>query len=86
MLVLAGHFSDQDSSWNKKHEEYRYTYEEFRGPVLGADLLEKGNYNRRLAPFLANGGRTATHLRECWERSVDEREKKTDTVIDWELY
>ena len=39
-------------------------------PVLGADSFEKCNYNRRLAPFLANGGRTAAHFRECWERSV----------------
>ena len=39
-------------------------------PVLGADSFEKCNYNRRLVPFLANGGHTAAHFRECWERSV----------------
>ena len=39
-------------------------------PVLGADSFEKCNYNRRLALFLANGGRTAAHFRECWEHSV----------------
>ena len=30
-----GQFSDQHSHWNKKCEEYRYTYEEFRGPRMG---------------------------------------------------
>ena len=30
-----GQFSDQHSRWNKKREEYRYAYEEFRGPRMG---------------------------------------------------
>ena len=30
-----GQFSDQHSRWNKKREEYRYAYEEFRGPRIG---------------------------------------------------
>ena len=28
-------FSDQHSCWNKKHEEYCYTYEEFRALRMG---------------------------------------------------
>ena len=30
-----GQFSDQHSRWNKKREESRYAYEEFRGPRMG---------------------------------------------------
>ena len=29
-------FSDQHSHWNKKREEYRYAYEEFRGLCMGS--------------------------------------------------
>ena len=31
-----GQFSDQHSHWNKKHEEYCYTYEDFHGPHMGS--------------------------------------------------
>ena len=31
-----GHFSEQHSCWNKKHEEYHYAYEEFRRPHMGS--------------------------------------------------
>ena len=39
-------------------------------PVLGTGSFEKCNYNCCLALFLANGGHTTMHSRECWECSV----------------
>ena len=45
-----GQFSDQHSRWNKKREEYRYAYEEFRGPRMG-DFGGPGN--PRLIQFLS---------------------------------
>ena len=35
LLKHTDHFPDQHSHWNKKHKEYCYTYEEFRGPHMG---------------------------------------------------
>ena len=49
-------------------------------PVLGTDLFEKCNYNCCLAPFLANGGCTVVHFRECWEHSVSHLSRHHPTL------
>ena len=52
-----GQFSDQHSRWNKKRGEYRYAYEEFRGPRMGG-------FRRPALPLDGKTARKGAHGRK----------------------